>query len=107
MIDDLEQITKNIQKKIGKETSSKIADDVANIMTIKANYEKEMKNKDEEIKELKNDKEVLITANGNLLQQVSMGLESDLKPKEKKEEKKEAKDFNFASMFDEKGNFIK
>lgn len=107
MIDDLEQITKNIQKKIGKETSSKIADDVANIMTIKANYEKEIKSKDDEIKELKNDKEVLITANGNLLQQVSMGLESDLKPKEKKEEKKKAKDFNFASMFDEKGNFIK
>lgn len=107
MEEDLEKITKNIQKKLGKETASKIADDVANIMSIKASYEKEIKSKDDKIAELNNDKEVLITANGNLLQKVSMGLEKDLKDDKKEEKKVEAKNFNFASMFDEKGNFIK
>lgn len=106
---DLELITKSIQKKLGKETSSKIADDVASILTIKSNYEKQSKEYEEEIKELKNDKEVLITANGNLLQKVSMGLDEDLEEKKaKKEEKKTpAKEFNFSAMFDSKGNFIK
>ena len=106
---DLELITKSIQKKLGKETSSKIADDMASILTIKSNYEKQSKEYQDEIKELKNDKEVLITANGNLLQQVSMGTEADLedKRKEKEENKTSAKDFNFSAMFDSKGNFIK
>lgn len=107
MEEDLEKITKNIQKKLGKETASKIADDVANIMSIKASYEKEIKSKDDKIAELNNDKEVLITANGNLLQKVSMGLEKDIKEDKKEEKKVEAKNFNFASVFDEKGNFIK
>ena len=105
---DLELITKSIQKKLGKETSSKIADDMASILTIKSNYEKQNKEYQDEIAELKNDKEVLITANGNLLQQVSMGKEEDLKSKKEKEENKTpAKDFNFSAVFDSKGNFIK
>lgn len=104
---DLELITKSIQKKLGKETSSKIADDLASIITIKSNYEKQDKEYQEEIKDLKNDKETLITANGNLLQQVSMGKEEDLKPKEKEENKTPAKDFNFSAVFDSKGNFLR
>lgn len=105
---DLELITKSIQKKLGKETSSKIADDMASILTIKSNYEKQNKEYQDEIKELKNDKEVLITANGNLLQQVSMGKEEDLNPKKEKEENKIlAKDFNFSAVFDSKGNFLR
>ena len=47
---DLELITKSIQKKLGKETSSKIADDMASILTIKSNYEKQSKEYQEEIK---------------------------------------------------------
>lgn len=105
---DLELITKSIQKKLGKETSSKIADDMASILTIKSNYEKQSKEYEDEIKELKNDKEVLITANGNLLQQVSMGVDESLKEKEvSKEDKAPAKDFNFSAVFDSKGNFIR
>lgn len=104
---DLELITKSIQKKLGKETSSKIADDMASILTIKSNYEKQSKEYQDEIKELKEDKEVLITANGNLLQQVSMGKEEEIKIPKKEESKTSAKDFNFSAMFDSKGNFIK
>ena len=106
MENDLEKITKNIQKKLGKENSAMITDDLASILTIKSNYEKELENNKNEIEQIKQDKEVLIQANGNLLQQVSMGVEP--KKEDKKEEKKvSAKDFNFSAMFDEKGNFIR
>lgn len=106
MENDLEKVTKNIQKKLGKENSAMITDDLASILTIKANYEKELENNKNEIEQMKQDKEVLIQANGNLLQQVAMGVEP--KKEEKKEEKKtSAKDFNFSAMFDSKGNFIK
>ena len=106
MENDLEKVTKNIQKKLGKENSAMITDDLASILTIKSNYEKELENNKNEIEQMKQDKEVLIQANGNLLQQVAMGVEP--KKEEKKEEKKtSAKDFNFSAMFDSKGNFIK
>lgn len=106
MENDLEKITKNIQKKLGKENSAMITDDLASIITIKSNYEKQLKENEEEISQIKQDKEVLIQANGNLLQQVTMGAEP--KKEEVKEEKKEsAKNFNFSAMFDSKGNFIK
>lgn len=104
---DLELITKSIQKKLGKETSSKIADDIASIVTIKSNYEKQDKAYKDEIQELKNDKEMLIQANGNLLQRVSMANDEELEPKKKEEDKIPAKNFNFRAVFDEKGNFLK
>ena len=105
MENDLEKITANIQEKLGKENSAMITDDLANILTIKSNYDNSEKTFKDEINKLKKEKETLIEANGNLLQQVSMGIE---KKEDKKEEKKEsAKNFNFSAMFDEKGNFIK
>lgn len=105
---DLELITKSIQKKLGKETSSKIADDIASIVTIKTNYEKQDKAYKDEIQTLKDDKEMLIQANGNLLQKISMANDEELEPKKKeKEDKTPAKDFNFRAVFDEKGNFLK
>ena len=106
MENDLEKITKNIQKKLGKENSAMITDDLASIITIKANYEKQIKDNEEEINQIKQDKEVLIQANGNLLQQVTMGAEPK-KEDDKKEPKVSAKDFNFSALFDSKGNFIK
>lgn len=106
MEQDLEKITKSIQKKLGKDSSSKIADDIASIITIESNYKKQTEEKNKEIETLKEDKEMLIQANGNLLQQVSMGTEEDLNPKKKEEEEKK-KPFDFRSVFDEKGNFKK
>lgn len=106
MEQDLEKITKSIQKKLGKDSSSKIADDIASIITIESNYKKQDEAYKEEIQTLKDDKEMLIQANGNLLQQVSMGKEEDLNPKKKEEEEKK-KPFDFRSAFDEKGNFKK
>lgn len=102
---DLEKITTSIQEKLGEETSAMITDDLANILTIKSNYDKELEDNKNQISKLKKDKDVLIEANGNLLQKVKMGAE----PKEAEPEKKkqDPKNFDFSAMFDEKGNFKK
>lgn len=102
---NLEEKLKEMQKKLGKENSSKIADDIATIISYDSARSKDIKNKDEEIIKLRNDKEMLITANGNLLQQISSESEEILKPKI--EEQEDKKPFDFRSVFDEKGNFKK
>lgn len=102
---NLEEKLKEMQEKIGKENSGKIADDIATIISYDSARSKDIKNKDEEITKLKNDKEMLIQANGNLLQQISSESEEILKPKT--EEKENKKPFDFRSVFDEKGNFKK
>lgn len=98
-----EDIQKSMEKKLGKENSSIIADDMASLITLNAEREKTLKARNDEIEKLKKDKETLITANGNLLQQISAETEEILTPK--KEEKEEYKPFNFKSVFDSKGNF--
>lgn len=102
---DLEKITNSIQEKLGEETSAMITDDLASIITIKSNYDKELEDNKAQIDKLKKDKDVLIEANGNLLQKVKMGAEP--KKEEKEVKKQDAKNFNFSAMFDEKGNFKK
>ena len=102
---NLEEKLKEMQKKLGKENSGKIADDIASIISYDSARTKDINNKNEEIDKLKSDKEMLIQANGNLLQQISSESEEVLKPKN--EEKEQKKNFDFRSVFDEKGNFIK
>lgn len=99
MENDIEKITSSIREKLGEEASSKIADDIANIITIEANRKKEIKDKDEEITRINKDKEVLIQANGNLLQQVSFGKDDD----ENDSGEEEKKPFDFRSIFDANG----
>ena len=103
---NLEETLTKMQEKIGKENSGKIADDIASILSYDSARSKTIKENNDYIEKLKNDKEMLIEANGNLLQQISSETDEILKPKEvEKEEKK--KPFDFKSVFDEKGNFIK
>lgn len=98
---ELKEITEKLQEKLGKEESAKISDDIANILVFeKANNEKLIE-KDNKIKKLENDKEVLITANGNLLLQVPQTKEEPFEGE--KETKKEP--FDFRSVFDSKGKF--
>lgn len=99
MENDIEKITSSIREKLGEEASSKIADDIANIITIEANRKKEIKDKDDEITRINKDKEVLIQANGNLLQQVSFGKDDD----ESDTGEEEKKSFDFRSIFDANG----
>lgn len=100
----IEDITNSITKKLGKEEAGKIADDVANLLSLEKSRLLDIDKKDQEIAKLKNDKEMLITANGNLLQQISAEQEDVLIPK-KEETREERKKFDMRDAFDEKGHF--
>ena len=100
-----EDIRKSMEKKLGKENSSLIADDMASLITLNSEKDKSITTQNEEIEKLKKDKETLIQANGNLLQKISQESEEILIPKT--EEKEDKKPFNFHDMFDSKGNFKK
>ena len=94
----------SMQEKIGKDASSLILDDVALLLTDNQTMNKTIEDKDEEIKKLKARNESLMNVNANLLQQVPMGNEDDLKPEGNKEEKKK-EPFDFRSVFDENRKF--
>ena len=102
----MEDITNSINKKLGKEEASKIADDMASLLTLDAGRIRELNGKNEEIEKLKKDKEMLIEANGKLFQQISQETEDILNPKEPLEEP-EVKPFDIRSVFDERGNLKK
>lgn len=95
---NIEEYTNKIREKLGEDTSAKIADDIANMLTYDSSLQKTIKDKDDEITRLKKDKEMLIEANGNLLQQVPFGKEET-----KKEVDDEVKKFDFKSVFDKNG----
>lgn len=100
---DFDKIQENIRTKLGEEQHALIADDMASLITLKASRDNDLKNKDAEIQKLKSDKEMLIQANGNLLQQVGMAKEEVIDKSNDDEEEK--KRFSFKTLFDEKGNW--
>lgn len=95
---NIEEYTSKIQEKLGKEEAGKIADDIASLLTYDNKIQKDLKARDDEISKLKRDKEMLIEANGNLLQQIPVG-----KEELKEEPKEEPKNFDFKSVFDKNG----
>lgn len=103
--EDFEKLTDSIQTKLGKENSSVIADDLATLITDNSSTNEIIIKQNEQIEKLKQEKETLITANGNLLQQVSMG--EDTSRTQNKKDEEPPKKFSFKDCFDEKGNFIK
>lgn len=107
--EEMENFVDNLQKKLGKENSAIISDDIATLISDNSNMNKTINEKDENILKLKQEKEILITSNGNLLQKVAMSEkdEEDFPNNNTNEKKKEEKPFSFYSAFDEKGNFIK
>lgn len=98
-----EETLNKIQEKIGKDSSGIIADDIASLLSYENARNKDIKSKDDEIEKLKKDKEMLIEANGNLLQKVAAEKEENLAPK-KEEEKKP---IDIRTAFDKFGNFVK
>ena len=102
---EFEKITKSIQDKLGKENTSLIADDLGKLITDNATMNKDLRTRDERISKLEQDKEALITSNGNLLQQVAMGDDSSLINKNEPKDDEPPKPFDYRSVFDEKGNF--
>ena len=95
---NIEEYTNKIREKLGEDNSAKIADDIANMLTYDSKMKKDIKDRDEEINRLKKDKDMLIEANGNLLQQVAFGKEE---PKASIDD--EPKKFDFKSVFDKNG----
>lgn len=97
---ELNEFISNIKEKLGDESSALISDDLGILLTKNNEALKLREDKDKEITRLNNVNEKLISANGSLLQQVSMGIEK--KPEEDEAPKKS---FNFRDAFDEKGRF--
>ena len=93
-----------LQEKIGEETAGTIADDLASLIADNETMNQEITKRDNQISDLQKRNTTLITANGNLLQQVSMGFQ---KPKDNNEEDNKPKSTSFKDCFDEKGNFKK
>ena len=96
---NIEEYTNKIREKLGEDNSAKIADDIANMLTYDSKLHKDIKDRDEEITKLRKDKEMLIEANGNLLQQVAFGKE-EVKTNNQDEE---IKKFDFKSVSDKNG----
>lgn len=100
--EDYQNKMNQIQEKIGKDASALILDDIATLITDNQNMNKELESKDEQIGNLKKTNETLQTVNGNLLQQVAMGDDTNTN---NTEENKKKEPFDFRTCFDEKGNF--
>lgn len=100
----IDDIIKSMESKLDETNKGLMADDFANLIQYSYDTDNTIKSKDEEISKINSDKEKLLIANGNLLQKVSMTTEEAIKPR-KEEPKEEAKDFNFASLFDKNGNW--
>lgn len=98
---EFETLINGIKGKLGDENSALIADDLGTLITDNSNMNNDISSRDNQITQLKQEKENLITANGNLLKQVAMGTDPFDKPREEKEKSR----FNMKDAFDEKGNF--
>lgn len=99
---EFEKLTNQIQEKLGKENAGLIMDDIGLLITDNVNVNKELKEKESQIEQLKRDKENLLNVNANLFQQVSIGEEED---ETKNKEEQKTKPFDFRSAFDEKRKF--
>lgn len=99
---DFQELINNMQSKLGEEASGLIADDLGMLISDnKAVNDSEVKYQDE-IRNLKDQKEKLIATNGNLLQQISFGVEEQTKEEVKEEPRKH---IDFRDFIDSNGNF--
>ena len=99
---EFQDLIQNMQTKLGEENSGLIADDLGMLIADnKAVNDTAVKYQDE-IKMLKDQKEKLIATNGNLLQQISVGIEEQGKEEVKEEPRKH---IDFREFIDASGNF--
>lgn len=101
---NFEETLNKMQEKIGKDNAGIIADDIASLLSYENARNKDIKKQEKQIEKLQKDKEMLIEANGNLLQQISVESKEILEPEK---EEKETKKINIRDAFDKNGNFIK
>lgn len=100
---NFDEILNSIDEKLDKEVFSSISDDIANLMSYNEALNNDIKAKDEKIEKLQKKTDMLVEANGNLLQKVSAGVEE----KKKDVEEEKPKKIDIRSAFDKYGNFIK
>lgn len=93
----------SIQEKIGQDASNLILDDIGELLNDNKEVNEELTSKDKQIEAKNKTIETLQKVNGNLLQQVSMGQEEDIKPQSKEPEKPNY--INYRDAFDEKRKF--
>ena len=99
---EFNELINNMQSKLGEEASGLIADDLGMLISDnKAVNDTESRYQDE-IKMLRDQKEKLIATNGNLLQQISFGVEEQTKEEVKEEPRKH---IDFRDFIDSNGNF--
>ena len=101
---NFEETLTKMQEKIGKDEAAKIADDIASLLSYDNSRTKDINKRDKKIEKLEKDKEMLIEANGNLLQQVSQETK-EIEPQAQTTE--ESKPIDIRSAFDKNGNFIR
>lgn len=101
---NFEETLTKMQEKIGKDEAAKIADDIASLLSYDNSRTKDINKRDKRIEKLEKDKEMLIEANGNLLQQVSQETK-EIEPQAQTAE--ETKSIDIRSAFDKNGNFIR
>ena len=97
---ELTNITNSFKEKLGEENYALISDDIGILLTKNSEVLEELDKKDNEIKDLSSRNEKLVSANGSLLKQVSMGVDKEIV-----EVNETKKSFNFKDAFDEKGRF--
>lgn len=102
--DELNNINNSIKEKIGDESFAMIGDDLGKIITGRESMEKEIKNRDDLISDLKSKNEKLVDANASLFKQIPV-TSSEENKEEEEHEMVRPEEVNLADVFDEKGNF--
>lgn len=103
--DKILEYTTKMESTLGKEQFAMISDTVGEILTGNTLNMQAIKDRDEQIAQLKDKNEKLVTANGALLQKVPVGIQEPQKAPEK-EKPVEKKEISWNDIFDKKGNFI-
>ena len=96
---NIEEITNSIKTKLGDEEAGKIADDLASLLINDKTLNETINNKDKEIEKLKTDKDLLVSANANLLMKIPAGKDSDESFYDEGKKETEPKFFDFRQCF--------
>ena len=99
--EELNKINDNIKDKIGEENFAMIGDDLGTIITGREVMDQTIRDRDNEIAELKSKNEKLVAANAQLFKQIPVGHTS----KESSEEESPTKNISLKDAFDANGNF--
>jgi hypothetical protein len=100
--EELNKINDNIKGKIGDEAFAMIGDDLGTIITGREVMDQTIKDRDNEIADLKSKNEKLVAANAQLFKQIPVGHNSR---EESEEEESPTRNVRLSDAFDANGNF--